>query len=62
MCDKMGYELQIDDMMFESILAAVNSGKADFGAAGMTVTEERLESVNFTDTYANASQVVIVRK
>ena len=62
MCDKMGYELEIDDMMFESILAAVTSGKADFGAAGMTVTEERLESVDFTDTYANASQVVIVRK
>lgn len=62
MCDKMGYELQIDDMAFESILAAVASGKADFGAAGMTVNEERLESVDFTDTYANASQVVIVRK
>lgn len=62
MCDKMGYELEIDDMMFESILAAVTSGKADFGAAGMTITEERLESVDFTDTYANASQVVIVRK
>ncbi len=62
MCDKMGYELQIDDMAFESILAAVASGKADFGAAGMTVTEDRLESVDFTDTYANASQVVIVRK
>ena len=62
MCDKMGYDLEIDDMMFESILAAVTSGKADFGAAGMTVTEERLESVDFTDTYANASQVVIVRK
>ena len=62
MCDKMGYELEIDDMMFESILAAVTSGKADFGAAGMTVTEERLESVDFTDTYANASLVVIVRK
>ena len=62
MCDKMGYDLEIDDMMFESILAAVTSGKADFGAAGMTVTEERLESVDFKDTYANASQVVIVRK
>lgn len=62
MCDKMGYDLEIDDMMFESILAAVTSGKADFGAAGMTVAEERLESVDFTDTYANASQVVIVRK
>lgn len=61
-CDKMGYELEINDMAFESILAAVASGKADFGAAGMTVNEERLESVDFTDTYANATQVVIVRK
>ena len=61
-CDKMGYDLEINDMAFEAILAAISSGKADFGAAGMTVNEERLESVDFTDTYANASQVVIVRK
>ena len=52
----------IEDMSFETILASVNSGKADFGAAGMTVTPEREESVDFTDTYANATQVVIVRK
>lgn len=51
-----------EDMAFETILASVNSGKADFGAAGMTVTPEREESVDFTDTYANATQVVIVRK
>ena len=61
-CDKLGYELKIEDMAFETILASVNSGKADFGAAGMTVTPEREESVDFTDTYANATQVVIVRK
>lgn len=61
-CDKLGYELRIDDMEFASILAAVQSGKADFGAAGMTVTEDRLENVDFTDTYANASQVIIVKK
>lgn len=61
-CDKLGYELQIEDMEFDSILAAVNSGKADFGAAGMTVTEDRKENVDFTDTYANASQVIIVKK
>ncbi|MDO5136702.1 MAG: transporter substrate-binding domain-containing protein, partial [Eubacteriales bacterium] len=59
-CDKLGYELQIDDMEFDAILAAVQSGKADFGAAGMTVTEDRLESVNFTETYAHATQVIIV--
>ena len=57
-CDKLGYELKIEDMSFETILASVNSGKADFGAAGMTVTPEREESVDFTDTYANATQVV----
>ena len=45
----MGYDLKIDDMAFESILAAVSSGKAEFGAAGMTVTDERKESVDFTD-------------
>lgn len=61
-CDKAGYELEIKDMSFESILAAIGSGKADIGAAGLTVNEERLKSVDFTDTYANATQVVIVRK
>lgn len=61
-CDKLGYELQIDDMEFDSILPAVQSGKADFGAAGMTVTEDRLASVNFTETYTNASQVIIVKE
>lgn len=60
--DKLGMELEITDMEFEGIIAAVASGKADFGAAGMTVNEERLQSVDFTDTYANATQVIIVRK
>ena len=49
-------ELTVNDMEFDSIIAAVDSGKADFGAAGMTVTDERKESVDFTDTYANASK------
>ena len=61
-CDKLGYELKIEDMAFEAILTSVDTGKADFGAAGMTVNPEREESVDFTDTYAEASQVVIVRK
>ncbi len=61
-CDKLGYELQIDDMEFDSIINAVQSGKADFGAAGMTVTEDRLTSIDFTDSYATSTQVVIVRK
>lgn len=61
-CDVLGYELKIEDMEFDAIVNAVVSGKADFGAAGMTVTEERKLSVDFTDTYATASQVVIVKK
>ena len=61
-CDKLGYELEIDDMEFDSIITAVSKGKADFGAAGMTVTEDRKKNINFTDTYAKARQVIIVRK
>ena len=61
-CDKLGYELEIMDIDFDAIIPAVTGGKADFGAAGMTVTEERKENVDFTDTYANASQVIIVKE
>ena len=48
-------------MEFDAIVAAVSSGKADFGAAGMTVTEDRLKNIDFTDTYATACQVIVVR-
>ena len=61
-CDVLGYELKIEDMEFDSIINAVVSGKADIGVAGMTVTEERLLSVDFTDPYTTSSQVIIVRK
>lgn len=61
-CDKLGYELVIDDMDFDAIITAVQTGKADFGMAGMTVTEERLEAINFTDTYTTATQVIIVKE
>lgn len=59
---ELGMTLEIEDMAFDSIIPAVTSGKADFGAAGMTVTEERKVSVDFTDTYATASQVIIVKE
>lgn len=59
-CDELGKELVVEDMAFDSIITSVSSGKADFGLAGITVTDERKESVNFTDTYAHTSQVVIV--
>ncbi|HCA04362.1 MAG TPA: ABC transporter substrate-binding protein [Ruminococcaceae bacterium] len=60
-CDKLGYTLVIDNMKFDAIIAAVTSGKADFGMAGMTVTEERKQAVDFTDTYAKTTQVIIVK-
>ncbi len=61
-CDYLGYELQIDDMEFDSIITAVQSGKADFGAAGMTVTEDRLKTIDFTDSYCTGTQAIIVAK
>lgn len=61
-CDRLGYELVIEDMEFDSIINAVQSGKADIGVAGMTITEDRLQSIDFTDTYTTATQVIIVRK
>jgi len=60
--DKLGMELVIEDMDFDSIITAVQSGKADFGMAGMTVTPERLENVSFTTSYATGIQVVIVKE
>ena len=61
-CDKLGKELEVVDMDFDAIITAVQSGKADFAAAGMTVTEDRLQNVNFTDSYATGTQVIIVKK
>ncbi|MDL2295689.1 basic amino acid ABC transporter substrate-binding protein [Lachnospiraceae bacterium OttesenSCG-928-E19] len=58
--EKLGMELKIEDMAFDSIIAAVQSGKIDFGAAGMTVTPEREENVDFTDSYYTGRQVIIV--
>lgn len=57
---KLGYDFMIEDMLFDSIIPAVTSGKASFGMAGMTVTEERMQSVDFSDSYATGVQVVIV--
>ena len=59
--DKMGLKLEIQDMEFNSIITAVQSGKADLGLAGMTVTDERKQSVDFSDSYATGIQSVIVK-
>ncbi len=58
--EKLGLEIVIEDMEFDSIITAVKTGKADMGLAGITVTPERMEEVNFTDTYATGVQAVIV--
>lgn len=58
---EMGMDFEIEDIAFDSIIPEVTSGKADFGAAGMTVTEDRKQSVDFSDPYATATQVVIVK-
>ena len=59
-CEKLGYELEIVDMDFDALIPAVTNGKVDFVMAGMTVTEERQQSVDFTASYATGVQVVIV--
>lgn len=60
-CDKLGMDLQIEDMAFDSIITAVTSGKVDVGASGFTITEERKKNVNFTDSYTTSKQVIIVK-
>lgn len=57
----LGKELQIEDMAFDSIIPALVSGKADIGVAGITVTEDKLLNVDFTDTYVQASQAIIIK-
>lgn len=58
---QMGMDFEVEDIAFDSIIPEVTSGKADFGAAGMTVTDERKQSVDFSDSYATATQMVIVK-
>ena len=60
--EKLGLELVIEDMDFKAIIPAVTEGKIDFGMAGMTVTEERLQSVNFSTSYATGIQAIIVKE
>ncbi len=58
--DKLGYDLVIENIQFDSILPGVQKGTFHMGMAGMTVTEERLQSVDFSTSYATGVQVVIV--
>ena len=58
--NKLGLELVINNMEFNSIITAVTSGAADFGLAGMTITEDRLLEVDFSISYASGVQAIIV--
>lgn len=60
--EELGMTLEIDDIDFGSIITSVQTGKADMGVAGMTVNEERLQNVNFSDSYATGVQVIIVQE
>ena len=59
---KLGLELVVDDMGFDAALTAVQTGQSDIAMAGITVTEARLEVMDFSDSYATGVQVVIVRE
>lgn len=58
--EKLGMELTIEHIDFDSVIPGVKTGKYDFGMAGLTVTDERLEQVSFSSSYATGVQVVIV--
>ncbi len=60
--DKLGYDLIIENVAFDSIIPGVQTGKYTMGMAGMTVTDERLEMVDFSSSYATGIQVVIVKE
>ena len=59
--EKLGLELVVDDMGFTAALEAVQNGKSDIAMAGITVNEDRLANMDFTDSYATGVQVVIIK-
>lgn len=58
--EKLGLELVVDDMDFGTVVTSVQTGKSDIAMAGLTVNEERMQQIDFTDSYATGIQVVIV--
>ena len=60
--EKLGMKLETTDIAFDSIIPGVQAGKYDIGMAGVTVNEDRLQQVNFSDSYATGVQVVIVKE
>ena len=59
--DVLGMTLQVEDMNFDAVVTSVQTGKADVGAAALTVTPDRLRNVSFTEPYARSRQVIIVK-
>lgn len=60
--DELGVKVQIKQMSFDAVLAYVQQGKADIGASGITATADRKKNLNFTDSYYNPEQVLVVNK
>lgn len=61
-CDELDMKLQVEHTAFDSLIASVERKTADVAVAAMTINEDRLEHVSFSDTYMTAKQVIIVRK
>ncbi len=59
---ELGKKLYVEDMDFSAIIPSIQKGNCDIGMAGLTVNEERLKTVNFSNTYYNSSQVLIIRE
>lgn len=60
--DELGVELEIHDVKFESVIAEITTGKANFAAAGLSITSDRLENVDFSNEYFSATQSIVVMK
>lgn len=60
--DELGVELEIHDVKFESVIAEITTGKANFAAAGLSITPDRLENVDFSNEYFSATQSILVMK
>lgn len=61
-CDRLDMKLEIENITFDSIFAALDKGNVDVGAAAITITDERKEKIDFSQAYATSKQVIIVRK
>jgi len=59
-CEKLGREIEIQDVAFDSVIAGVQTGKYDVGMSGITITDDRLVQVNFSDSYTTAVQSILL--